>query len=125
VLEACPDVKEHTASGDIRNWPDFITTLRAIRPMLGVSPDAWEAAVVGLGERQAAVALATILQRSEHSSEARHASGLSTVNGSPAIRSPGGYLRALTKKAGAGAFTLGPVLMALMGQRLKAKRAGV
>ena len=44
-----------------------------------------------------------------------------TVNGSPAIRSPGGYLRALTDKARAGELALGPLLMALIGQRIKAK----
>jgi replication initiation protein RepC len=45
------------------------------------------------------------------------------VNGSPAIQSAGGYLRTLTDKARAGEFALGPVLMALIGQRLKRKRA--
>ena len=47
---------------------------------------------------------------------------ITSVNGSPAIKSAGGYLRALTDKARAGEFALGPMLMALMGQRLKAKR---
>jgi hypothetical protein len=78
---------------------------------------------------QAHIALATILQRSEHSSEAHMLPGevagavAATINGSPAIKSAGGYLRALTEKAKAGEFALGPVLMALIGQRLKAKRA--
>ena len=31
------------------------------------------------------------------------------VNGSPAIKSPGGYLRALTEKARAGEFAAGPI----------------
>jgi hypothetical protein len=44
------------------------------------------------------------------------------VNGSPAIRSAGGYLRALTGEAQAGRLALGPLLMALIGQRLKARR---
>ena len=74
-----------------------------------------------MGEKAAAIALAAILQRSEHSSEARLASlgpdggNVIQVNSSPTIKSPGGYLRALTGKAKAGEFALGPVLMALLG----------
>jgi replication initiation protein RepC len=33
------------------------------------------------------------------------------------IKSPGGYLRALTSKAAAGEFTCGPMVMALMSRR--------
>jgi replication initiation protein RepC len=33
------------------------------------------------------------------------------------IRSPGGYLRALTSKAAAGEFSCGPMVMALIGRR--------
>ncbi len=36
-----------------------------------------------------------------------------------AIASAGGYLRSLTQKARAGAFSLGPVLMALIRANLK------
>ena len=97
--------------------------------MLGISPDAWRDAVAILSEGDAAIAVATILQHSEHSSEAARVPGEApgswafAVNGSPPIKSPGGYLRALTEKARAGEFALGPILMALRGQRLKAKRA--
>ena len=89
----------------------------------GLSEDIGTGAGRGAGGGTA-VALATILQRCEHSSEARYGETGTTVNNSPAIRSPGGYLRALTGQAQAGSFSLGPVLMALIGQRLKAKRAG-
>jgi replication initiation protein RepC len=41
-----------------------------------------------------------------------------------AIKSPGGYLRALTEKARAGQFSLGPVLMALLRAKLKRRMAG-
>jgi replication initiation protein RepC len=97
--------------------------------MLGISPDAWKAAVEAMGEVGAAIAVAVILQRSEYSSEALTTTGpdgkkLTAVNFSPAITSPGGYLRALTEKSVVGEFSPGPVLMALIGQRLKAKRAG-
>lgn len=74
------------------------------------------------------MAVAMILQRCEYSSEARTIPGpipgstVAVVNGSSVIVSAGGYLRALTEKARAGEFTPGPMLMALIGQRTKAKR---
>lgn len=124
VLEACPDVKGlHFGAEPLTRWSGFIETARTIRPMLGISPDAWGEAVTVLGERSAAIVVATILQRSEHSSEATTGETGTTVNGSPAIRSPGGYLRALTEQARAGTFVIGPVLMALIGQRQK-RRCG-
>ncbi len=128
VLEACPDVGVYAPGGGLHTWPQFLAAARTIRPMLGISPDAWREAAGVMGEPAAAVAVAIILQRSEHSSEAERRSGpegraMMSVNGSPAIASPGGYLRALTEKARAGTFRPGAVLMALIGQRLTAKRA--
>ncbi|MGL4636483.1 MAG: plasmid replication protein RepC [Beijerinckiaceae bacterium] len=129
VLEACPDVKEY-AAGPVRTWPQFIAAARSIRPMLGISPDAWATACSAMGDQAASIVIAVILQRSEYSSEAKAGEGPDgraavTVNGSPAVLSPGGYLRALTEKATFGEFSPGPVLMALIGQRMKQKRAGV
>ena len=45
-----------------------------------------------------------------------------TVSGSPVIKSAGDYLRALTQKVREDQFAPGPMLMTLMGQRLKARR---
>jgi replication initiation protein RepC len=104
VVEACPDLADYHFGGvGLTTWRDFTVAAATVRPMLGISPDAWREAVAALGERDAAVALAFILQRCEHSSEAQRHPGPDgkatvTVNGSPAIRSPGGYLRALTQK---------------------------
>lgn len=129
VLEACPDVREYASGGQVKAWSDFLDAVGAIRPMIGISPDAWREAQDVLGRDEAHVVVATILQRSIHSSEAETIPGPTpgstavVVNSSPAIQSAGGYLRALTEKARAGEFALGPVLMALIGQRLKAKRA--
>ncbi len=39
-----------------------------------------------------------------------------------AIQAAGGYLRELTRKAGAGEFSLGPMLMALISSRMREKR---
>ena len=68
-----------------------------VRPMLGVSPDAWRRACKAMGDLAAAMTLAAILQRSD------------------AIRSPGGYLRALTARAENGRFSVLPMLAALEG----------
>ena len=127
VLEVCRDVLDYRVGGEpIDSWRAFVDTARSVRPMLGVSPDAWRDAAQTLGEIEAAVAVAFILQRSEHSSEASSATGadgrvVTLVNGSPAIRSPGGYLRALTQKGREGAFPVWSALLAHLSQRGKAK----
>ncbi|MGL4637256.1 MAG: plasmid replication protein RepC [Beijerinckiaceae bacterium] len=130
VIEACPDVTDyHYAGGKITTWPSFQRAAEAVRPMIGISPDAWYEACRVLTPVGAAIAVAMILQRSEYSSEARTVPGVApgssvmVVNGSPVIISAGGYLRALTDKARAGEFTPGPMLMALIGQRAKVRRA--
>lgn len=102
VLDACPDIVDFARGAEIANWRDFRAAASTLRPALGVSPDAWAQAVDVLGEQDAGIVLAAILQRGEE------------------IRSAGGYLRRLTEKARAGAFSLGPLLMA----RLRGKAGG-
>ena len=103
VLEACPDIVDY-AKGGIANWRDFQATAAMVRSMLGVSPSAWEAAQSTLGEIPAAIVVAAILQKGS------------------AVTSAGGYLRELTRKASAGEFSLGPMLMALIGARNREKK---
>ena len=103
VLDACPDIVDYTKNG-ISNWRDFLATAAVVRSMLGISPSAWEEAQSVMGDVQAAVVVAAILQRGE------------------AITSAGGYLRNLARKAEAGEFSLGPMLMALIGNRKREKR---
>jgi replication initiation protein RepC len=104
VLDACPDIVDYSRNG-IANWRDFEATAAAVvRPMLGISPSAWEEAQAVMGERQAAIVVAAILQRGA------------------AINSGGAYLRGLTRKAEAHEFSLGPMLMALIGSRKRDKR---
>jgi replication initiation protein RepC len=100
VLQGCPEILNYSRGG-ILNWRDFLATAVVVRPMLGVSPSAWEEARDVLGEVQAAVVIACILERS------------ATIN------SPGGYLRDLTRRARAGEFSLGPILMAQINSRLR------
>jgi replication initiation protein RepC len=95
VLKACPDVVDYARHG-ISSWNDFVRTAELVRSVLGISPSAWEDACVVLGEEDASVVVAAILQRGE------------------AINSPGGYLRNLTGRAKAGQFSTGPVLMSLL-----------
>jgi replication initiation protein RepC len=123
VLEACPDLIDYAkggarpsfrpptsdgraggGAGGIGNWRDFLATIAVVRPMLGISPSAWEEARAVWGEIPAGIVVAAILQRGE------------------AINSAGGYIRGLTRKAEAGEFALGPMLMALIGSRKREKR---
>ncbi|MBR0866690.1 replication initiation protein RepC [Bradyrhizobium diazoefficiens] len=101
VLQACGDLADYAKNGQISNWRDFLATAAVARPILGISPSAWEAAQRVMGEVQAAIVVACILERS------------ATIN------SAGGYLRGLTAKAAAGEFSLGPILMAQINARLK------
>ena len=103
VLSACPDIVDY-AKGGIGNWRDFLATATVVRPMLGISPSAWEEAQTVMGETQAAIVLACLLQRSS------------------AIQSAGGYLRELTRKARAGEFSVGPVLMAQINARTRERK---
>jgi replication initiation protein RepC len=103
VLKACPDLADY-AKGGISSWRDFLAAAAVVRPMLAISPSAWEEAQTVMGEAAAAVVLACILQRAT------------------AIKSAGGYLRELTRKAEAGQFSLGPMLMALIGRHDREKK---
>ena len=95
VLDACPDIAEHAPNG-INSWRDFMATAALVRPWLGISPSAWEDAIEAFGPEDAAVVLAAILQRS------------ALMNGAGEL-----YAKS-TEKARAGAFSLGPMLMALI-----------
>lgn len=95
VLKACPDIAPYAAH-PIRHWHELVATANLVRPMLGISPDAWSEAIRVMGPDVAAITLAGILQRVGD------------------IKSPGGYLRALTTRAAAGQFSPGPMIMALL-----------
>lgn len=95
VLKAAPDICDYALDG-IRNWRDMVTVAAFVRPMLGISPDAWDSSCEIMGRETAAVVLACILQRSDQ------------------INRPGGYLRVLTEKAVRDEFSVGPMVMALL-----------
>ena len=103
VLDACPDILDYSKGG-IANWRDFLAVAMVVRSMLGISPSAWEAALSAMGEIPAAIVVAGILQKGT------------------AVTSAGGYLRELTRKAGEGEFSVGPMLMALISTRKREKK---
>jgi replication initiation protein RepC len=94
VLHACPDILMYARDG-IRSWREFVTVAALVRGSLGISSSAWEAAIGAMGEEEASVVIAAILQRGSM------------------INSAGGYLRNLTGKAKEGKFSGWPMVMAL------------
>jgi replication initiation protein RepC len=95
VVKACPSLATYWP-GQIRDWPDLVRAAEALHGWLGISPDAWRQAEQAMGSATAAIAVACLLERAGD------------------IRSPGGYLRRLTEQAEAGAFSPGPMVMALL-----------
>ena len=104
VLSACPDIIDY-AKGGISHWRDLLAAAAVVRSMLGISPSAWEEAQSVMGGIQAAIVIACLLQRSA------------------TISSAGGYLRELTRKAGVGEFSLGPILMAQINARNRERKS--
>ncbi|QUJ78308.1 replication initiation protein RepC [Sulfitobacter albidus] len=98
ILNACPDIAPY-ARDEIRHWHGLIAAASHVRGMMGITKDAWEEAVRVMGAMSAATTVTAILQRVSE------------------IKSPGGYLRALTRKAARGAFSPGPMIMALLSDR--------
>jgi len=98
VIAGCPSLKTFY-QGDIRHWHQLFDAACHVRPAMGISVSAWEEAQRFMGPEQASIVVVAMLERFAD------------------IRSPGGYLRALTSKAAAGEFSCGPMVMALIGRR--------
>lgn len=95
VVRACPDIALY-AGAPIRRWRELCGAADRVRPMMGVSRDAWDEARGIMGDPQAAMVLAAILQKSTR------------------VRSPGGYLRKLTRQAAQGRFRPGGMILTLL-----------
>jgi replication initiation protein RepC len=98
VIAGCPSLKTFY-QGDIRHWHQLFDAACEVRPAMGISASAWEEAQRCMGSEQASIVVVAMLERFAE------------------IRSPGGYLRALTSKAASGEFSCGPMVMALMSRR--------
>ncbi|MCC7319643.1 MAG: replication initiation protein [Rubellimicrobium sp.] len=98
VTASCPSIATFHP-GPIRHWHQLFAAASALRPAMGISLSAWDEAQRCMGSAQAAIVLVAMLERFAE------------------IRSPGGYLRALSAKALAGRFSCGPMVMALTGRR--------
>lgn len=98
VIAGCPSLKTFY-QGDIRHWHQLFAAACHVRPAMGISASAWAEAQRCMGPEQASIVVVAMLERFAE------------------IKSPGGYLRALTSKAAAGEFSCGPMVMALMSRR--------
>lgn len=97
VRLACPDFADYARDG-LKDWPDALAAAAIVRPMLGISADAWQRAVDAMGQGAAITTLAYMVQRAGE------------------IKSAGGYLRALTDTAETGGFSVKPMLDSLVGR---------
>ena len=76
--------------GYMRDWNDVHRAAASLRPIVGISEDAWNVANRVLGPAIAAASIALIIDKSS--------------NGE--VKSPGGYLRGLVERAQAGELHL-------------------
>ncbi|MCV6584246.1 MAG: plasmid replication protein RepC [Marinibacterium sp.] len=94
VLATCSEFRTY-CDYRILHWNDLVRAADIIRPMMGICVSAWDEAKEMMGPENAAIALVAMLERFE------------------SIKSPGGYLRTLSRKAADGTFSCGPMIMAL------------
>ena len=92
VMQACPSFAEmaHGLGGYVNNWAELHRTAGQLRPMIGISEPAWNVAQERLGPQIAAAAIALIYDKYNAGE----------------VASPGGYLRGMVEKAGAGELHL-------------------
>ena len=92
LMASCPHFAEmaRATGGYLRDWNDVHRTAANLRPIVGISEDAWNVANKVLGPAAAAASLALILDKSTTGE----------------VKSPGGYLRGLVERAQVGELHL-------------------
>lgn len=95
VLSACPELAPYSAEPP-RNWRELETTAATLRGMMGIPQSVWSEARSAMGPENASITLAAILQRFSK------------------ISNPAGYLRSLSRRAAAGAFSPVRMILALI-----------
>lgn len=101
VLTACPIITELSAE-PLRSWRDLDAYAAELRPMLGVSAQAWAEMRQVAGQGLAALALAITAQKQADGE----------------VSSPGGYIRGMTRKAKSGDLHLEKSLHGLLARKL-------
>ncbi|MEP6016996.1 MAG: plasmid replication protein RepC [Paracoccaceae bacterium] len=92
LMASCPHFADMArgSQGFMKDWNDVHRAAVILRPMVGISEDAWNVANKVLGPAQAAASIALILDKSSDGE----------------VKSPGGYLRGLIEKAQIGELHL-------------------
>ena len=92
IMQACPEFASwaHSMGGFLKDWGDLHRVAGQLRPMIGISEHAWNTAQEMLGKQVATAALVLVFEK--------HSTG--------EVASPGGYLRGMVEKAGAGELHL-------------------
>lgn len=92
VMQACPEFASwaRNMGGYLKDWGDLHRVAGQLRPMIGISEHAWNLAQDRLGPQVATAALVLTFDK--------HCAG--------EVASPGGYLRGMVEKAGAGELHL-------------------
>ncbi|MDY6859931.1 MAG: replication initiation protein RepC, partial [Pseudomonadota bacterium] len=88
ILQACPEFASwaRNMGGFVRDWGDLHRVAGQLSPMIGISALAWNITQDRMGKQLATAAFALVFEK--------HSAG--------EVASPGGYLRGMVEKAGAG-----------------------
>ena len=92
MMQACPEFASwaRNMGGYLKGWGDLHRVAGQLRPMIGISEHAWDVAQEQMGKQVAAAAFVLMFEK--------HSTG--------EVASPGGYLRGMVQKAGAGELYL-------------------
>ena len=106
LMSSCRHFAEmaHDLNGYVRDWNELHRAAANIRPIAGISEDAWNVAQQVLGPHVAAAAIALIFDK--------HSTG--------EVQSPGGYLRGIIEKARAGELHLDRSFYGRLNERVSA-----
>jgi len=92
IMQACPEFASwaRNMGGFLKDWGDLHRVAGQLRPMIGISEHAWNVAQDQMGTQVATAAFALVFEK--------HSAG--------EVASPGGYLRGMLEKDGAGELHL-------------------
>ena len=100
VLKACPGILDF-CDGPITDWHSLIHQVGFLRTLIGINDDVWSDACREMGACDAAVIVACLFERLSE------------------IKSPGAYLRTLTRKACEGELDVNATVISVLERREK------